>query len=199
KTVDRAVVNISEDVTVTVSINNVGNIATKAEVKDSLPDSASLVSGSTNLASTFLELNTPQGFSYIIRMNQEGEIKLPAAVANYTGVEYKGITRSVLSSERPVITVIDPSKITPAPTETPIATETVSPTQTTPQETPPPPGDNESYSQKIIRKLKEMLPQGTTSPSPAGTPEPTPTPITPGFESVFAIIVLIFATVHRRR
>ncbi|MFA4934826.1 MAG: DUF11 domain-containing protein [Candidatus Methanoperedens sp.] len=199
KTVDKPIVNISEDVTVTVSINNVGNIATKAEVKDSLPEGVSLVSGSTNLASTFLELNTLQGFSYIIRMNQEGEIKLPAAVANYTGVEYKGITRSVLSSERPVITVIDPSKITPAPTETPTATETVSPTNTTPQETPTPPGENESYSQKIIRKLKELLPQGTTSPSPADTPEPTPTPITPGFDSVFAIIVLIFAAVHRRR
>ncbi|MFZ2410931.1 MAG: DUF11 domain-containing protein, partial [Candidatus Methanoperedens sp.] len=202
KTVDKTVVNISEDVTVTVSINNVGNIATKAEVKDSLPEGVSLVSGSTNLASTFLELNTPQGFSYIIRMNQEGEIKLPAAVANYTGVEYKGITRSVLSSERPVITVIDQSKITPVPTETPVATETVSPTNTTPtpQETPPPPEvTEEPYLQKIIRKLKELLPQGTANPSPTGTPEPTPTPITPGFDSVFAIIVLIFAAVHRRR
>ncbi len=172
KTVDKPIVNISEDVTVTVSINNAGNIATKAEVKDSLPEGVSLVSGSTNLASTFLELNTPQGFSYIIRMNQEGEIKLPAAVANYTGVEYKGITRSVLSSERPVITVIDPSKITPAPTESP-APATVAPTpiETTPGQTP--------------------------SPSPTNTP--TPTPITPGFGSVFSIIVLIFAAAHRRR
>lgn len=170
KSVDKPVVNISEDVTVTVSINNVGNIATKAEVKDSLPDGTSLVSGSTNLASTFLELNKPQGFSYTIRMNQEGEIKLPAAVANYTGVEYRGTTRSVLSSKSPAINVIDPSKITPAPTETPTATETPTP-----------------------------APQETTVPSPTNTPEPTPTPITPGFDSVFAIIVLIFAAVHRRR
>lgn len=169
KTVDKTAVNISEDVTVTVSINNVGNIATKAEVNDSLPGGASLVSGQTSFASTFLELNTPQVFSYTIRMNTEGEIKLPAAVANYTGIEYRGTTRSVLSSESPVITVIDPSKITPTPAQT--ATETPAPT---PQE-------------------------NTVAPSPTGTPEPTPTPITPGFEVVFAIIVLIFAAVYRRR
>ncbi len=145
KTVDKPVVNISEDVTVTVRINNVGNIATKAEIKDSLPDGTSLVRGSTNLASTFLELNTPQGFNYTIKMNREGEVKLPAAVANYTGVEYKGTTRSVLSSDRPVITVIDPSKIAPTPTEvapTPIETtpdQTSSPSPTnTPEPTPAP-------------------------------------------------------------
>jgi uncharacterized repeat protein (TIGR01451 family) len=133
KTVDKTAVNISEDVTVTVSINNIGNIATKAEVKDSLPDGASLVSGSTSLASTFLELNTPQVFNYTIRMNTEGEIKLPAAVANYTGIEYRGTTRAVLSSESPVVTVSDPSKITPTPT----ATAAPSPTNT-PEPTPTP-------------------------------------------------------------
>lgn len=169
KTVDKPVVNITEDVTVTVSVNNVGNIVTKAEVKDSLPDGVSLVSGSTSLASTPLELNTPQVFSYTIRMDKEGEIKLPAAIANYTGIEYRGTTRSVLSSERPVITVIDPSKITPTPT--PTTTETPAPT---PQE-------------------------NTATPSPTNTPEPTPTPVTPGFEIASAVIVLIFAAVHRRR
>ena len=102
-------------------------------------------------------------------MDMEGEIKLPAAVANYTGIEYKGTTRSVLSSERPVITVIDPSRITPAPppttTENPVST----------------------------------LQETTATLSSTNTPEPTPTPIAPGFEVVFAIIVLIFAAVHRRR
>lgn len=168
KTVDKAAVNISEDVTVTVSINNIGNIATKAEVKDSLPDGTSLVSGSASLASTFLELNTPQVFNYTIRMNKEGEIKLPAAIANYTGIEYKGTTRAVLSSERPVITVIDLSKIAPSPAGTP-NTSGVTP-----------------------------KPQETTT-LPTGTPEPTPAHITPGFEIVFTVIVLIFAAVYRRK
>jgi uncharacterized repeat protein (TIGR01451 family) len=173
KTVNKAVVNITEDVTVTVSIKNVGNIATRVEVKDSLPEGSSLVSGPTSLASTFLELNTPQLFNYTISMNQEGEIKLPAAVANYTGVEYKGITRSALGSERPVVTVIDPSRIPPAAVETKVVeTQTPTPTQITSQE---------------------------TTAAPTNTPEPTPTLIAPGFEIVFSIIVLIFAAVCRRR
>ncbi|MBU4492162.1 MAG: DUF11 domain-containing protein [Euryarchaeota archaeon] len=131
KTVNKPVVNISEDIIVTVSIKNVGNIATRAEVKDSLPEGSSLVNGSTSLASTFLELNTPRVFNYTIRMNEEGEIKLPAAVANYTGVEYKGITRSASNSERPVVTVVDPSRIPP----TVVETQTTTPTQITSQET----------------------------------------------------------------
>ncbi len=132
KTVDRATVNLSEDVVVKVSINNVGNIATKADVNDSLPEGVSFVGGSTALASTYLELNTPQKFSYTIRMDTEGKITLPPATANYTSFEYRGTTRSVLSSERPVITVIDPNKITPTPTEIPTSLGTP---QSTPQET----------------------------------------------------------------
>ena len=113
KTINKARVNITEDITVTVSISNVGNIGTKAEVKDSLPEGVSLVSGQTSLASTFLENNKPKGFSYIIRMDTEGDIKLPAALAYYTDIEWRGTMHAVKSSEMPNITVIDPSKIPP--------------------------------------------------------------------------------------
>lgn len=145
KSVNRAKVNISEDVTVTVSINNVGNIGTKAEVKDLLPEGASLVSGPTSLASTFLEYNSPKGFSYTIRMNTEGQIQLPAALANYTEVEYRGAGRAVQSSETPVVTVIDPSKIPPplptivTPVQTAVQETTQAPAPTnTPEPTPTP-------------------------------------------------------------
>lgn len=196
KSVDKPVVNISEDVTVTLSINNVGNIATKAEVKDSLPDGIDLVGGQTSIPQMYLELNTPNKTNYTIRINKEGEFQLPAAIANYTSVEYRGITKAVLSSERPVITVIAPSRITPAPA--PTLTENPAPA---PQETTAPPEETEeSFSQKIIRALKKLIPQeNSENPSPTATPEPTPTPITPGFDIVFAVIVLIFAAVHRRR
>lgn len=170
KSVDKSVVNIGEDVTVTVSITNVGDIVTNAAVNDSLPEGVSLVYGTTSLASTSLELNTPKIFSYTMRMNKEGEIKLPPAVANYTSFAYSGTTRSVLSSESPVITVINPSKITSTPTEIP----TLVPTQITPKET-------------------------IATPSPTNTPEPTPTPITPGFTVVFAFIVLIIAALYRHK
>ncbi len=112
KTVDKQTVNIGEYVKVTVSVNNMGNMGTRFEVTDSLPDGVSLTTGSTSLAN-YSGPNTLLGFSYTIRMNKEGKIELPSAVANYTNVEYRGTTRKVLSSEKPVITVIDPSKGTP--------------------------------------------------------------------------------------
>ncbi|CAG0991422.1 hypothetical protein METP3_02677 [Methanosarcinales archaeon] len=169
KTIDKQFINISDDVTVTVSIQNIGNIATRMEVKDFLPENVSLVSGSTSLDSTFLELNTPIGFSYIIRVNTRENIELPAAIANYTGVEYRGMTRSSVKSGRPVITVIDPAmnrSINPGiPTLTPNV------------------------------QMKSEL--GETTPT--APLEPTPTPITPGFDIMFGIIVLIFAAVFRHR
>ncbi len=175
KTTDKQIANISDDVTVTVKIQNTGNIPTRIEVKDFIPENLSLVSGSTSLESTFLELNTSLGFSYIIRINTGENIELPAAIANYTGVEYRGMTRSSVKSERPVITVIDPTmnrSINPAiPTLTP--------------------------------NVQEMQSQETTlsniKSSQAIPPEPTPTPITPGFNIMFGIIVLIFAAVFRHR
>ncbi|VVB53238.1 Uncharacterised protein [uncultured archaeon] len=173
KTIDKQIINISDDVTVTVSIQNIGNIATRMEVKDFLPDNVSLVSGSTSLDSTFLELNTPIGFSYIIRVNTIENIELPAAIANYTGVEYRGMTRSSVKSGRPIITVIDPAmnrSINPSiPTLTP----------------------------NVQMKSGETIQtQATSSPIVS---EPTPTPITPGFDIMFGIIVLMFAAVFRHR
>lgn len=175
KNVDKTKVNLSNEVKVTVSVNNAGNIATKAEVTDSLPDGVSFVSGTTNLPSTFLELNTPQVFSYSIKMNRDGQIELPAAVANYTDIASGGSAHLNVSSGKPVITVIDPGKITPAPTSTEAAA---------PIETPVP------------------LQETTHSPSPtkkSEPAEPTPTPITPGFNIVLAIIVLIITAVFRRK
>ena len=115
KTVNKNPVNISEDVMVSVSMINVGDTPTRVEIIDSLPESVNLVSGRTSLSSVFLELNAPQGFSYIIRKDIEGEVQLPPAVANYTDVEYRGLTRSQIISNMPIITFIDPSKVTPTP------------------------------------------------------------------------------------
>ncbi len=116
KTVNKAFVNLSENVTVMVRINNVGDIATKVRVNDSLPDDVSLVSGLMSLNSTLLDLNSPKTFNYTIRMNAEGRFVLPAAVANFTDFEYRGLTRASNISGRPVVTVINKSKTTPVPT-----------------------------------------------------------------------------------
>ncbi len=177
KTVSKPVVNISEDVIVTVSVNNVGNIGTRTDVKDSLPDDVSLVSGQlSNL--TFSEPAKTWGFSYIIRMNKEGDYELPCAIANYTNVEYRGTVNDVKSSQRPVITVVDPSK--PRPVSNGTASQTAGGTPSS-QGTP---GTN---------------PQGTPVASATSTPDPTPTPITPGFDFAFAVIILIFAAGFMRK
>jgi len=172
KKVDKTSVNLSENVTVTVGINNIGNIATKAEVKDSLPDDVSLVSGPTSLDSTALDLNSPRTFNYTIRMNTEGEIVLPSAVANFSDIDYRGTTKASNISDRPVITVIDNSKVTPVRTGATVPGNTTAPT---------------------IRG------ETTSTPIPTDNPEPTPTPITPGFGSGFAIVVLVVMAAIKRR
>ena len=197
KTVDKSVVNITEYVTVNVTINNVGNIATKAEVKDTFPEGVSLVSGSTFLEGLYLELNTPRTFSYTMRMDTAGNITLPAAVANYTGIDYKGTVRAALSSERPNITVIDPSKI-PIPTPTPGASlnEIATPVQTAQPEITP--TQNESFSDRLKNKIKGWFSQEEGNASNV-TIEPTPTPVTPGFSLLYSVMILVFSSVFRRK
>lgn len=175
KSVLKPVVNISEDVTVTVSINNIGNIATKAEITDSLPEGATLVSGPLTYGPLFLEMNKPDGFTYVIRIDKEGIYELPPAKANYTDVVFKGAVRSKLSSGIPSVTVVDPSKVTPTPTVNPAD-----------------PGSTSNPNQNTN-------PGETTTVQSTTTPEPTPTPITPGFEIILAISIIIFAARFRHK
>jgi uncharacterized repeat protein (TIGR01451 family) len=172
KTVNKQKVNVSEDITVTVSIKNTGNIATKAQVTDYLPESVSLVSGSTKLDSIFLEVDKPQGFSYIIRPNTEGTIELPAAMAEYMNVEYRGSVRSALSSESPVINVIDPNKIILS-------------------------NNSNSNPSEGQGNIPVTLPD--TTPSSEATPEITPTPVTSFIDPFFTILLLILAAVFRHK
>ena len=187
KTVSKSVVNISEDVTVTVSLNNVGNIGTKTDVKDSLIDDVSLVSGQLSQLN-FSEPSKAWGFSYIIRMNKEGIYELPSALANYTNVEYRGFVHDVNSSERPIITVIDPNKPTPAPTEPASQTQGGNPSLSK---------ENPEAAQQTPGAFQKLF--GDPSNTPTSTSEPTPTPIMPGFDLAFAVIVLIFSAAFRRR
>ena len=173
KSVLKPVVNMSENVTVTVSINNIGNIATKVEITDSLPEGANLVSGPLTNGPLFLEPNKPEGFTYVIRIDKEGIYELPPAKANYTDVVYKGTLRSKLSSEIPTVTVVDPAKVN--------STTTVNPVD---------PGSTSNPNQNVN-------PGETATVQPSTTPEPTPTPITPGFEFLLAISIILFAARFR--
>lgn len=173
KTVDKQTVNTSEDVTVTVRVENMGNIPTRTEIKDFLPENVSIVNGSTSFGSTFLEIKTPIVFSYVIRINSIENIELPAAIANYTNVEYRGMKRSSVISDRPVIIIFDPAKNS----------------STNPVQEPQKSGSNATNP-----SLASSTAASQTNPA-----EITPTPITPGFNIVAGVIVLIFAAFFRRR
>jgi uncharacterized repeat protein (TIGR01451 family) len=180
KIVDKQTVNISDDITITVSIKNVGNVATKTQVVDYLPDNMSLVSGQTSIESLFLEVNKPQVFSYVIRPRTGGIIELPAAIANYISMEYKGSVRSALSSNRTQIHVIDPDKIN---------TMNLNTTGTNANLTP------------VDGQIPVTLPDTTPSieATSEDTPEITPTPITPFIGTAFTCLLLIVVTMLRRK
>jgi hypothetical protein len=110
---------MGESVVVDVTIKNVGNAGTKIEVADTLPDSAFLKEGTMSLKN-WSDAGSVHNFRYTMIMDKEGNIELPAAVGNYTDVEYKGMVRSATSSDKLVITVIDPKKVTPTPIPTQI-------------------------------------------------------------------------------
>ncbi len=165
KSVDKSVVSIGEDVTVTVSVNNVGNIPTRVSVKDVIPKGVSFVRGNTSLTE-FLEVNKPLNFSYVIRMDKEGEIQLPPAIANYTEVEYRGIIRSKILSDTLNITVVNPSEITPVPVQT-------------------------SSNGNSNNANSNNNPYTTPSTSETAGVSPTPTVITPGFDILLALIALM--------
>jgi uncharacterized repeat protein (TIGR01451 family) len=185
KTVDKQTMNISEDITVTVNVNNVGNMGTRTQVVDYLPDNVSLVSGQTSIESIFLEVNKPQGFSYIIRPKMSGSIELPAAVANYTNIGYRGTVRSALSSNRTVITVIDPNKIN--------TSINLNSTGATSNLTP--------ANGQIPVTLPDTTPskETTSEKTPENAPEITPTPITPFIDAALTVFLLIFAALLRRK
>ncbi len=102
KIIDKVNAKTGEDVRVTIRINNIGDIATKILVKDTLTDNVTLMSG--NLTNTFyIEPNIPQEFSYIIKMDTDEEVKLPSAVANYSDMEYMRLIKSTIFSNMPII------------------------------------------------------------------------------------------------
>jgi len=182
KTVDKKTLNISEDVAITVNVTNAGNIATRTQIIDYLPDNVSLVSGQTSIESVFLEVNKPQGFSYIIRPKVDGSFELPAAVANYISVEYRGTVRSALSSERPVITVIDPDKIN-------ISGNTSGTPNLSVQDEQIP----------VTLPDTELSSEATSEKNMENTSEITPTPITPFIDTLLTVFLLVFAAFVRRK
>lgn len=103
KTVDKKIAAIGEIVNVVITVNNLGDIATKIEINDALPEGVSLINGSTHLNSTYLELNSPQQLRYTIKIDADKEIILPSAMINFTDVVSRGAVKSATYSNSLII------------------------------------------------------------------------------------------------
>lgn len=97
KRVDNDKTKMGDNVVVFIRVNNVGNVATKVNIKDSLPGGVTLIKG--NLSnSAYIEPNKPREFSYIVKTNTNEEIVLPKATANYTDMERMELIKSGIMS-----------------------------------------------------------------------------------------------------
>lgn len=107
KTVSSSDVAPGEEVTVTVKVQNTGNrdaSVTVSDPSDMLPESTTFVSGETTFKNV-VKKGSSSSFSYVIRMDAIGDVKLPAATASFVDMEeYKGEK----ISNMPVISVTVP-------------------------------------------------------------------------------------------
>ena len=94
KSVTPATVDKGGIVTVTLKAKNTGNMMASIDVADSLPPDAVLTGGVTG-AKAVLEAGGSHTFSYEIRMDAAGSIKLPAALLQFVdNHEYDGVIAS---------------------------------------------------------------------------------------------------------
>ncbi|HEY9206634.1 MAG TPA: hypothetical protein VIO58_12020 [Candidatus Methanoperedens sp.] len=101
--------------TVTVSAMNDGSTPTKVTINDVLPESATLVSGSTSYEE-YLEADRSVSFSYTISINSEQPVELPQATAEYFELGTEGGKISTVSPEVKIM-IKSPDEIPALPPE----------------------------------------------------------------------------------
>ena len=102
KTVDKQQLNPGDELTVTVTAKNTGNVDASVTVTDTVPPEAKLISGETSFKQILGSDGDSKTITYILQMNKEGEIKLPACKASFLDLDkYSG----EVSSETPVVYV----------------------------------------------------------------------------------------------
>jgi len=107
KSVSSSNVAPGDEVTVTVNVQNTGDrdaSVTVSDPSDMLPENVSFVSGETSFKNV-VKKDSSSSFSYVVRMDAAGDVKLLAATASFVDMEqYKGEK----VSNMPVITVTVP-------------------------------------------------------------------------------------------
>jgi uncharacterized repeat protein (TIGR01451 family) len=119
KQADVSEINPGDAVTVTVIAVNSGSTPSMVTIKDDLPADVTLISGNTT-REEYLEANKDIRFSYTIKSNSDGPIRLPPATAEFFELGSKGTKLTTMSKEL-LISIRPPP--TPTPTPEPTAVE----------------------------------------------------------------------------
>lgn len=113
KSVSSSNVTPGTEITVTVKVDNTGDRDASVTASDSLPDGVSLVSGDTGFQEV-MKKSSSKSYSYVIRMDALGDVKLSSATASFIDLEgYKGEK----ISNMPVVSVVEPVTETEPTTE----------------------------------------------------------------------------------
>jgi len=82
--------NPGDNVRVTISVKNEGNRDANVEIEETVPEGTSFVSGVMTFDDVVNDKKT-QSFSYVLKLEKEADMKLPATSAKFTDLEgYKG-------------------------------------------------------------------------------------------------------------
>jgi conserved repeat domain len=105
KAVNPSSVNPGDDVTVKVTLKNQGTRDASVHTAETIPEDVVFLSGDLSFDDVAVHGKT-YSYSYVIKVNEIGELKLPATTGAFIDFEdYKGEK----ISNMPVITVLDPS------------------------------------------------------------------------------------------
>lgn len=75
---------------VTISVKNEGNRDANVKIEETVPEGTSFVSGSMDFDNVVKGRST-QSFSYVLKLEKEADIKLPATSAEFVDLKgYKG-------------------------------------------------------------------------------------------------------------
>ncbi|HMB44196.1 MAG TPA: hypothetical protein VKL21_00085 [Candidatus Methanoperedens sp.] len=113
---DVSEISQGDSVTITVVALNSGSTPSMVTINDTIPSNVELISGTTNLEK-YLEANKDIRFSYTIRSNSEGAIKLPRAIAEYYELGSEG-TKVNTTSQELIIRIKSPQIPEPTPVPT---------------------------------------------------------------------------------
>lgn len=102
KTINKQQLNSGDELTVTVTAKNTGNVDASVTLTDTVPKEAKFISGETSFKQVLASDGGSKTITYILQMHKEGEIRLPACKASFLDLdEYSG----EVTSDAPVVYV----------------------------------------------------------------------------------------------